>query len=77
MRDDDDRHGMEIRVEFFPQGRRTAVSLPLRSSGLDLMKALNLPPDVHILVMRNFPIPIDTELNDGDEIRVIAVVSGG
>jgi len=68
---------MRIEVEFFPQKREVSIELGDRSTGLDLVKALNLAPDVHILVKDGAPIPIDETLQDGNRIRVIAVVSGG
>ena len=39
--------------------------------------ALDLAPDAHLLVRGDVPIPIDEPLEDGETIRVIAVVSGG
>lgn len=68
---------MRIEVEFFPQKREVSVELVDESTGFDLVRALNLAPDVHILVRDGVPIPIDEALHDGNRIRVIAVVSGG
>jgi sulfur carrier protein ThiS len=68
---------MNLTVELFPQRREVSINLPGGSSGLDLMRALRLAPDVHILVRDGSPIAIDEELREGDRVRVIAVVSGG
>ncbi len=38
---------------------------------------LGLYPDAWIAVRGDSPIPLDEELNDGDDIKLIAVVSGG
>jgi sulfur carrier protein ThiS len=68
---------MKVNVEFFPPRREIIMDLPVRSKGFDLLKSLHLAPDVHILARGETPIPIDEELQEGDRIRVIAVVSGG
>lgn len=53
------------------------MELPSPARGLDLLIALELAPDAHILVRGDTPIPEDAELLEGERIRVIAVVSGG
>ncbi len=68
---------MRVEVELFPQRRTTTANLPAGSTGLDLVRSLGLSPDVHFLVKGEAPIPIDEVLEDGDRVRVIAVVSGG
>ena len=68
---------MRIEVEFHPGGEERTVELPPKSSGTDLVKALGLAPDAHILVRDETPIPEDEALRAGDRIRIIAVVSGG
>jgi len=67
--------------------RVTAVVLPLRkeedvelgphATGLDLVEALRLAPDAHILVRGDVPIPLDEPLVDGERLRILSVVSGG
>jgi sulfur carrier protein ThiS len=68
---------MRVTAELFPARETKAVDLPEGASGYDLMKRLDLAPDVHILVRGDVPIPIDEGLRDGEKVRVIAVVSGG
>ena len=53
------------------------MELPSRARGLDLLTALHLAPDVHILARGDVPVPEDAELLEEDRISVIAVVSGG
>lgn len=43
----------------------------------DIVKALCLHPDAHLIVRDNSPIPIDEPLREGDHIRLIRVASGG
>ncbi len=53
------------------------MALEPGATGGDLLSALRLPPDAHLLVRGDVPIPIDEPLRDGERIRVIGVVSGG
>ena len=68
---------MRIMAELFPARETKSVELPEGSSGYELMKRLDLAVDVHILVQGDAPIPVDETLRDGEQVRVIAVVSGG
>lgn len=68
---------MRVEVELHPGSARKAVDLPPSATGLDLVRALGLAPDVHVLVRGEAPLPEDEALRDGERIRVIAVVSGG
>ena len=68
---------MRITAELFPARETKSVALPEGSSGYELMKSLGLAVDVHILVRGDAPIPIDEKLHEGEQLRVIAVVSGG
>ena len=68
---------MNVQVHRQPSGAQRDVDLPSPARGLDLLGALGLAPDAHLLVRGDVPIPEDEELRDGDRIRVIAVVSGG
>ncbi len=68
---------MRVTAELFPARETKSVELPNGASGYDLVKQLGLAPDVHLLVREDVPIPIDEKLRDGEQIRVISVVSGG
>ena len=68
---------MRIRVEMFPAKKETSVDLAAEATGLDLLGALELAPDAHILVRGDVPIPVDEPLADGERLRIISVVSGG
>lgn len=43
----------------------------------DAVRAMGLLPDGWIAVRGNNPIPSDEPLTDGEELRLISVVSGG
>ena len=68
---------MRVTAEIHPARREEVVELGPSSTGLDLLRALHLAPDAHVLVRRDMPIPADEPLADGEQIRVVAVVSGG
>ena len=68
---------MRIEVELPPAGSTRSVELPPDARGLDLVRALGLAPDVHVLVRGDTPLPEDEPLRDGEKVRVIGVVSGG
>ena len=68
---------MHITAEIHPGRREQSVELGSAARGLDLLRALRLAPDAHILIRGDAPIPADAALQDGERIRVIGVVSGG
>ena len=68
---------MRIVAELVPARREQTVELAEPSTGLDLLRALGLAPDGHILVRHDLPIPADESLTEGDRVRVVAVASGG
>ncbi len=68
---------MRITVELLPAKQEKMVQLSGRATGLELVQALGLAPDAHILVRGDVPIPIDEPLVEGERLRIISVVSGG
>lgn len=68
---------MQVEVELWPRRERRTIALGKGSTGLDLMAALGLHPDAHIIARGDEPIPIDEQLRAGESLRVIQVVSGG
>jgi len=68
---------MRITAEILPGRREESIELNPAAKGLDLLRALRLAPDAHILMRGEQPIPADEALADGERIRVIGVVSGG
>lgn len=68
---------MKIHVSFFPGNECQDAELDSGATALDLFKCLSLHPDSHIVTRDNTPIPADEKLYDGDELRIIGVVSGG
>jgi len=68
---------MRVTAEILPGRREESIELGPAAKGLDLLRALRLAPDAHILMRGDGPIPVDEVLSDGERIRVIVVVSGG
>lgn len=69
---------MFLSVNVFPRGEVIEkLELDDSSNGFALLKKLKLAPDVHIITRNKEPMPMDEVLNDGDELIIISVVSGG
>jgi sulfur carrier protein ThiS len=43
----------------------------------DLLNKLGLYPDAHIVLRKRTPVPLSDRPQDGDQLRVIKVASGG
>ncbi|MEM0343118.1 MAG: MoaD/ThiS family protein [Thermoplasmata archaeon] len=69
---------MKVTVRLLPTLKETRMlELPAQSTVQDMIQALGLYPDAWIALRNDRPVPLDDELADGDEIKLIAVVSGG
>jgi len=68
---------LKVLAERFPGHEEQSVELPDEATGMDLLRALHLAPDAHIIARGDDPIPNDEPLADGERILVIAVASGG
>ena len=68
---------MRIVAQLVPRREQRSLDIREAATGVDLLRALGLAPDAHLLVRGDVPISIDEPLEDGETIRVIAVVSGG
>lgn len=68
---------MRVLAEVLPTHREESVELNPESTGLDLLRALQLAPDAYVLIREETPIPADAPLLDGERVRLIRIVSGG
>jgi sulfur carrier protein ThiS len=68
---------MRVTAEVLPARREEEVELGPASTGLDLLRALRLPPDAYVLIREDLPIAADELLVEAERIRVIRIVSGG
>ncbi|HEX9906933.1 MAG TPA: hypothetical protein VGB78_00500 [Thermoplasmata archaeon] len=69
---------VKVRVTLLPAKKKAVVVvLPKGATAEAAIRKMNLFPDAWIPVRENTPIPLDAELVDGEEMKLIAVVSGG
>jgi sulfur carrier protein ThiS len=69
---------MKIKVRLLPTRKESkTIEIKKGSTADDAIRALGLFPDAWIPVKGDTPIPLDDVLEDGDELKLIAVVSGG
>lgn len=69
---------MRVTVHLLPTKKTTeVVELPKGASAEDAIRKLGFYPDGWIPVRGDRPIPLDEKLAEGDDIKLISVVSGG
>ena len=69
---------MKVTVHLLPTRKtKKVVVLPKGASAQDAIREMGLYPDGWIPVRGDRPIPLDEKLSEGDEIKLISVVSGG
>jgi sulfur carrier protein ThiS len=69
---------MRVKVHILPTWKETkSVEVEKGTTVEGLIRELHLYPDAWIAVRDQTPIPLDEVLEDGDEIKLVAVVSGG
>jgi sulfur carrier protein ThiS len=69
---------MKVKVRLLPTRKETkTIEIKKGSTVSELIMSLGLYPDAWIPVKGDTPIPLDDVLEDGDELKLIAVVSGG
>jgi len=47
------------------------------STILDLVRVLGVRPDEVLVIIGNGPVPLDRVLQDGDQVELLSIVSGG
>lgn len=69
---------MRVTVQLLPS-KKKAKTLELKkgAKAQDAIRAMGLYPDAWIPVRGDEPIPVDEPLEDGEKLKLIAVVSGG
>jgi len=69
---------MNIKIRMLPTRKKLKVlELQKGASVEDAIRALGLFPDAWIAVRDERPLPLDEPLEDGDELKLVSVVSGG
>ena len=73
-----DAIALRVTVHLLPVMKETkTVDLEKGASIERLIRSLDLLPDAWIAVSDGEPLPIDHVLEDGDEVDLLSVVSGG
>jgi sulfur carrier protein ThiS len=69
---------MKVTFHMLPTSKQTKI-LELKEGAKveDAVRALGLYPDAWIAVRGSNPIPSDEILANGDEIKLVSVISGG
>lgn len=57
--------------------RAKEIRLPQGSTVETMLDSLGLYPDAHIVVRGKVPVPVDSPLVNGDQLRIVKVASGG
>lgn len=69
---------MRVTATILPTRKETvSVDLEEGSTVEQLVRKLSYLPDGWIAVREGQPIPMDEALKDGDDLKLISVVSGG
>jgi sulfur carrier protein ThiS len=69
---------MKIKILLLPERKKTKIiDIKKGSTVIDAIRAMDLYPDAWIPVRGDAPVPLDEVLREGDELKLIAVVSGG
>lgn len=70
--------GVSVRYAMRPGGGRAkAVALRKGATAADLLEKAGIHPDAVVVFRAGRPIPLDEKLEDGEEVEVVKVVSGG
>jgi sulfur carrier protein ThiS len=68
---------MSVKVMLLPEREKRTVEVGKGADGFALLKALNVNPENVIIVRKDQPIPVDSKIRPGDDLKVVRVVSGG
>jgi sulfur carrier protein ThiS len=66
-----------IYVKIIFKSEERIVEMEEGSSVENLLRSLHLYVDAHIITRSNRPLPLTYRLNDGEELTIIQVASGG
>lgn len=69
---------LRVTVELFADRKGTEqVEVAPGATVADVVEALGLAPEAHVVVRAGDPLPLDAPVADGDALEVLRVVSGG
>jgi sulfur carrier protein ThiS len=68
---------VKIKVKLSRINKTKEIQLKKGSTIENLLEKLNLKPDTLIILSNNVPIPVDSTINNNQEITIVQVSSGG
>jgi sulfur carrier protein len=69
--------GMAVRARLIPEGRVIEVNVKGRIKVRSLLEKLGLNTEAAVVLKSGRPLTEDEELEDGDYVDVVRVLSGG
>ena len=68
---------VSVKILLLPEREKRTIEVPKGADGFAVLKALNINPENVIIVRNEQPIPVDSKIRPGDDLKVVRVVSGG
>jgi len=68
---------MKVKVVLLPERSVRTVELERGADGFKLLSTVSINPENVIIIRGDKPIPVDSKIKQGDDLKVIRVVSGG
>ena len=68
---------MKIKINITRTNQNREINIKPGSKIIELLDKINMKPDTLIVLKNNKPIPINEQLKENDELKIIQVSSGG
>ncbi|MCJ2519712.1 MAG: MoaD/ThiS family protein [Candidatus Thermoplasmatota archaeon] len=68
---------MRLTFRVLPSGEDQTLRLDEGADGFELIETLHLNPETYVILRNGRPIPVDSSLQDGDDLSIVSVISGG
>ena len=68
---------MKIKARITRTNNTKEIDMKKGSKVINILERLDIKPDTTIVMKNKSPIPIDDDLNEGDDLTIILVSSGG
>jgi sulfur carrier protein ThiS len=68
---------VKIKITLSRSNETKTVTLEHGNNASDLLKKLDIKPDSAIIMINNTPIPVDSDLKDGQHLTLMEISSSG
>jgi len=68
---------VKIKARITRTNNTKEIDMKKGSKVINILERLDIKPDTTIVMKNKSPIPIDDDLNEGDDLTIILVSSGG